>query len=79
MARCLGHQHPDGHVLVFTHAGVVNQIAAGSIAGQSAARWDNYRPNHAAITEVLFNGPGFGLARFDDSEHLSLASSYPLA
>jgi broad specificity phosphatase PhoE len=61
--------HPGGSVLVVTHAGVVNQIL-GSLAGQSAARWENYRPGNTAVTEVLWTSDSGRLVRFDDRSHL---------
>lgn len=74
----LGRTHLGSKILVFTHAGVINQ-AIGAIVGQTAARWENYRPGNASITELLFNGQRFELVRFDDCAHLSAASMHQLA
>jgi broad specificity phosphatase PhoE len=63
-------------VLLFTHAGVINQII-GSVVGQSAARWENYRPANAALTELVFDGQNCEIVRFDDREHLSVANAHP--
>ena len=61
--------HPGNSVLIVTHAGVVNQIL-GTIAGQSAARWENFRPGNASVTEVWW-GSGCGeVESFDDRAHL---------
>lgn len=72
-ARCIGSRHLGERVLLFTHAGVINQMM-GAIAGQSAARWENYRPANASITELQFDGARFEVVRFDDQTHLQAAS-----
>jgi broad specificity phosphatase PhoE len=58
--------HPHQRVMIFTHAGVVNQIA-GSIWGQSAARWEHPRPRNCGITEVLWGDHIRRLERLDDA------------
>jgi alpha-ribazole phosphatase/probable phosphoglycerate mutase len=73
ITRCLGQHHLGERVLLFTHAGVINQLL-GAVAGQSAAQWENYRPANASITEVRFDGVHFELVRFDDRAHLPVAS-----
>jgi broad specificity phosphatase PhoE len=75
--NCLARTHLNERVLVFTHAGVINQ-AIGSINGQTPARWENYRPPNASITELLWSREGPRLVRFGDCRHLS-ASSHPRA
>jgi broad specificity phosphatase PhoE len=74
--RCIGARHLGERALIFTHAGVINQIM-GAIAGQSAARWENFRPANASITELRFDGDRFAVVRFDDRAHLPAASSDP--
>jgi alpha-ribazole phosphatase/probable phosphoglycerate mutase len=70
--RRLGLKHQGDRVLVFTHAGVVNQVL-GCVVGQTAARWGIYRPGNASITELRFDGEKFEVVRFDDRDHLSSA------
>ena len=72
--RVVSLRHQGDRVLVFTHAGVVSQVL-GYIRGQSAARWDNYRPGNASITELLFDGHKFEVVRFDDRDHLLAATA----
>jgi broad specificity phosphatase PhoE len=67
--RTIARMHPGDRVLIVTHAGVVNQVL-GSLAGQSAARWDNFRPGNTALTEVLWSGNAGQVCRFDDRSHL---------
>jgi broad specificity phosphatase PhoE len=67
--RAIARKHPGQRVLIVTHAGVVNQIL-GSIAGQSAARWENFRPGNTAVTEVSWAGDSGQLIAFDDRSHL---------
>ena len=68
--RTIAGRHAGRHVLVVTHAGVINQIL-GSMCNQRAARWENFRPGNTGVTEVLWNGSGGEVIRFDDREHLS--------
>jgi alpha-ribazole phosphatase/probable phosphoglycerate mutase len=68
--RTISSKHPGENVLIVTHAGVINQIL-GSMCNQRAARWENFRPGNAALTELLWNGNGGEVVRFDDREHLS--------
>jgi broad specificity phosphatase PhoE len=70
MIRAIAARHAGGRVLIFTHAGVVNQIL-GSVAGQSAARWSTFRPANTALTGVLWSGNAGEVIRFDDRSHLS--------
>jgi broad specificity phosphatase PhoE len=67
--RAIAEKHAGQSVLVFTHAGVVNQVL-GFVAGQSAARWENFRPANTAITELLWSGDTGQVLRFDDRSHL---------
>ena len=67
--RAIARKHSGERVLLITHAGVINQVL-GTIAGQSAARWENFRPRNAAITEVIWKGDTGGLVAFDDASHL---------
>ena len=76
--RRIAEQHPGERVLVFTHAGVINQLV-GSINGQTPARWENHRPENASITEVRWNSVGPELVSFGDCRHLQLSSNRPPA
>jgi broad specificity phosphatase PhoE len=61
--------HAGQTVLVFTHAGVVNQVL-GTLAGQPAARWENFRPGNTGMTELLWHGSTGKVIRFDDRSHV---------
>lgn len=63
--RMLARMHAGKKILMVTHAGVINQIL-GTIAGQSAARWENFRPGNASITELNWHGDTGEVLRFDD-------------
>jgi broad specificity phosphatase PhoE len=67
--RSIARMHAGERVLLVTHAGVVNQVL-GSLAGQSAARWENFRPGNTAITEVLWSDDSGRVCTFDDRSHL---------
>lgn len=67
-------RHPGEPVIVVTHAGVVTQLL-GSIRGVSPARWETFRPAHASLTLVEWQGARGVLRRFDDREHLEEAES----
>jgi broad specificity phosphatase PhoE len=67
--RAIARKHPGERVILITHAGVINQIL-GTIAGQSAARWENFRPGNATITEVIWKGDTGHVVAFDDRSHL---------
>jgi broad specificity phosphatase PhoE len=56
-------------VLLFTHAGVINQVI-GVIRGLRPAQWEPFRPGHASITEVEWSGDSGRLLVFDDRCHL---------
>jgi broad specificity phosphatase PhoE len=71
--RAIAAKHAGGTALVFTHAGVVNQVL-GSIAGQSAARWENYRPHNTGLTIVEWSDGGGRVICFDDRDHLRSAA-----
>jgi broad specificity phosphatase PhoE len=68
--RGIARRHPGGKVLIVTHAGVVNQVL-GWLAGQSAARWENFRPGNTGITELLWTDTSGQVVSFDDRSHLS--------
>jgi hypothetical protein len=51
----------------------VNQVL-GSIAGQSAARWENYRPHNTGLTIVEWSDGGGRVICFDDRDHLRSAA-----
>jgi broad specificity phosphatase PhoE len=67
--RAVAARHAGERVLMFTHAGVVNQVL-GALAGQSAARWENFRPAYASLTVVHWQGSSGQVERFSDTEHL---------
>jgi broad specificity phosphatase PhoE len=54
-----------------THVGVISQIL-GYLAGESAARWDLFRPGTASITEVCWKKRDSVVVRFDDRRHVAL-------
>ncbi len=68
--EALAASHPGRRVLVFTHAGFINQVM-GHIAGMPAARWDLYQAGNASITEVEWAGRFGSVIRFDDRGHLA--------
>jgi hypothetical protein len=49
---------------------VINQIL-GSMVGQSAAKWENFRPGNASITEISWRDDTGQLLRFNDQMHLN--------
>ena len=63
--------HPGQRVLIVTHAGVINQVL-GSIAGQSAARWESPRPRNTSLTSVLWGKHIRSVTRYDDCSHLEV-------
>jgi broad specificity phosphatase PhoE len=67
--RIMACKHPGQRIAIVTHAGVINQIA-GYLRGQSAARWENFRPHNASLTQVEWYGDTGRLIRFDDCTHL---------
>ncbi len=60
---------PGVRVLVVTHCGLITQFL-GWIHRVSPARWDKFRPGTASVTEVVWDGAGARLVRFDDRSHL---------
>ena len=70
----LAARHRGERVLLFTHAGVINQTI-GAIEGLRPAQWEPYRPGHASITEIEWHGDSGSLVMFDDRNHLNGASS----
>lgn len=67
--NAIAHAHMGQRVLVFTHAGVVNQVL-GSLQGQSAARWEFPRPRNASLTKVIWAKGEGAVICFDDCDHL---------
>jgi broad specificity phosphatase PhoE len=61
--------HLGRRVLIVTHAGVINQVL-GTISGQSAACWKNFRPGYASLTQVAWENGHGSIERFDDCSHL---------
>jgi broad specificity phosphatase PhoE len=74
IANAISRRHESQEVLVFTHAGVINQIL-GIIVGQSAAHWENWRPHNASITKVRWWGGGGAVESFDDRAHLAITAN----
>jgi broad specificity phosphatase PhoE len=68
--RTLSRMHAGQKIIVVTHAGVINQIL-GSMVGQSAAKWENFRPGNASITEISWRDDTGQLLRFNDQMHLN--------
>jgi broad specificity phosphatase PhoE len=60
----IAEENPDGHVLAFTHAGIVSQVM-GDLQGIGPAAWDRCRPRSCTITEVIWGGTRAPI-RFDD-------------
>ena len=67
--RTIARHHWNEQVILFTHAGVINQLL-GWMKGQNAARWENFRPSYASITRVMWDGSSWLLESFDDRSHL---------
>jgi broad specificity phosphatase PhoE len=65
----IARSHRGARVLIITHAGVVNEIL-GTIHGQSAARWENFRPRNASLTTVWWAEGTGEVESFDDTKHL---------
>jgi broad specificity phosphatase PhoE len=68
--RVIAGTHAGGQVLIFTHAGCVNQLL-GWMHGQSAARWENFRPGNASLTRVSVSADRWMLDSFDERTHLT--------
>lgn len=66
--------HIGGTVLVVTHSGVISQVI-GSLVGESAARWELFRPATASVTEVRWTGERGAVVRFNDRRHLTALRS----
>lgn len=71
-------RHAGERVLIVTHAGVISQIM-GTLAGLTAARWEEFRPGNASITEIDWAGGASKVRRFDDRRHLEIAASLAIA
>jgi broad specificity phosphatase PhoE len=68
--------HAGQRVLIVTHAGVINQVL-GSIVGQSAACWHNFRPDNASLTCVRWErGAGGVIECYNDRVHLTEQSTH---
>jgi hypothetical protein len=63
-------------VVIVTHAGVITQVL-GALAGESAARWDVFRPDNASLTVVRWAGDGGVVIRFNDRRHLDSLEGRP--
>jgi broad specificity phosphatase PhoE len=67
--RRVARAHMGRTLVIVTHAGVVTQIL-GALRGESAARWDKFRPGNASLTEIWWTGNSGVVVRFDDRHHL---------
>ncbi len=67
-------RHRGQRVLLFTHAGFINQVM-GTLARTAPARWDLYRAGSASITELRWGGDFGTVVRFDDRSHLAALQS----
>jgi broad specificity phosphatase PhoE len=74
--RQLAALYAGSTVVIVTHAGVVTQVL-GALAGESAARWDVFRPDNASVTVVRWAGNGGVVVYFNDRRHLESLSSPP--
>jgi broad specificity phosphatase PhoE len=61
--------HPGGRVVIVTHTGVIAQLV-GAIHGIQPARWSEFRPGSASITEIECRDHRLRLVRFDVRTHL---------
>jgi alpha-ribazole phosphatase/probable phosphoglycerate mutase len=84
-ARCaaaiaaIAARHLGGEAIVVTHAGVVSQVV-GLLRGESAARWEPFRPGNGAITTLEWGQETRRVVTFDDRAHLSdLGRCRPIA
>jgi 2,3-bisphosphoglycerate-dependent phosphoglycerate mutase len=59
--------HPDGHVVAFTHGGVVGQIVAMATGSQPFAFID---ADNASITQLVVTEDRWIIRRFNDTAHL---------
>jgi broad specificity phosphatase PhoE len=67
--RAIARLHRGERVVVVTHAGVISQIL-GWIHGRNAARWEEFRPGNASITQVISDGSSWVVESFNDRSHL---------
>jgi broad specificity phosphatase PhoE len=63
--NAMARRYPGQRLLVVTHAGVVSQLV-GWLRGESAARWEPFRPRNTSVTELRWQEPYVDLVRFDD-------------
>jgi broad specificity phosphatase PhoE len=68
--RALAAAHPGERVAVVTHSGLISQVL-GALHGLSPARWEPFRPDNTALTELDWSGEHGVLVRFDDRAHLA--------
>lgn len=71
VVNAIARLHAGQSVLIVTHAGVINQVL-GSIAGQTAARWESPRPRNTSVTCVLWGRRIRRVTRYDDCSHLDV-------
>ena len=76
--RAIAAAHPGECVAVVTHAGLISQVL-GALHGLSPARWEPFRPDNTALTELDWCGEHGALVRFDDKSHLVPPTSLPHA
>jgi broad specificity phosphatase PhoE len=65
----LARTHAGARVALVTHAGFISQ-AVGALHGRPAARWEDFRPENASLTELEHEHGEFRLASFDDHAHV---------
>lgn len=76
--RAIAAAHPGERVVVVTHSGLISQVL-GAVHGFSPARWESFRPDNTALTELDWSGARGVLVRFDDKLHLAGPDSRPHA
>lgn len=64
--------HPDGHVVVFTHGGVIGQIVSMATGSEPFAFID---ADNASITQLVVTEDRWIIRRFNDTAHLHPAFS----
>jgi len=71
-------RHTGERVLILTHAGVISQVM-GILLGLSAARWEDFRPGNASMTEIEWANGSSRVRRFDDRTHLRRQAGFAIA
>ncbi len=63
----ISRRHPDQHVVVYTHGGVIGQLVGIATGADS---FEFYGSANASITELVIHDDQFRLRRFNDTAHL---------